>query len=80
MCRFQDVSGLKMVLVRELGALEDGRKELLQRLSDLSARMENPDLFDVERAGNCSRCQPDMKGPPCAHCEAEEVFQVMIAD
>lgn len=80
MCRFQDVPGLKLVLVRELGALEDGRKELLQRLSDLAARMENPDLFDVERAGNCSRCQPDMKGPPCAHCEAEEVFQVMIAD
>jgi hypothetical protein len=42
--------------------------------------MENPDLFDVERAGNCSRCQPDMKGPPCAHCEAEEVFQVISAD
>ncbi|XP_024403200.1 uncharacterized protein [Physcomitrium patens] len=73
--RFQDVSGLKMVLLRELEAMEDGREELLQRLTDLGAKMENPDIFDVERAGNCSRCQPDMKGPACAHCEAEELFQ-----
>lgn len=55
--------------------MEDGREELLQRLTDLGAKMENPDIFDVERAGNCSRCQPDMKGPACAHCEAEELFQ-----
>lgn len=75
--RFQDVSGLKMVLLRELEAMEDGREELLQRLTDLGAKMENPDIFDVERAGNCSRCQPDMKGPACAHCEAEELFQVI---
>jgi E3 ubiquitin-protein ligase SHPRH len=75
--RFQDVSGLKMVLVMELGAMEEGRKELLKRLSELGAKMENPDMLDAERAGNCSICQPDMKGPSCAHCEAEELFQVI---
>lgn len=75
--RFNDISGLKMVLVMELEAMEESRKELLQRLSGLGAKMENPDMFDTERAGNCSICQPDMKGPSCAHCEAEELFQVM---
>lgn len=65
-----------MVLVMELDAMEDGRKELLKRLSELGAKMENSDVFDAERAGNCSICQPEMKGPSCAHCEAEELFQV----
>ncbi|KAG0590383.1 hypothetical protein M758_1G090700 [Ceratodon purpureus] len=73
--RFQDISGLKMVLFRELEALEEGRKALLQQLSELGAKMENPSVNDAERAGNCSRCQPDMQGPACAHCEAEELFQ-----
>jgi len=71
------MSGLKLVLHRELEALEEGRKELLQRLSELGAKMENPTLDDAERAGNCSRCQPDMQGPSCAHCEGEELFQVI---
>lgn len=75
--RFQDISGLKLVLNRELEALELGRKELLKRLSELGANLERPSLDDAERAGNCSRCQPDMQGPSCAHCEAEELFQVM---
>lgn len=75
-CRFRDISGLKMVLLRELGAIESGRKDLLERLTGLDAGLDNPDPLDVERAGHCSRCQPDMKGPICAHCEAEELFQV----
>lgn len=75
--RFQDISGLKFVLHRELEALDEGRKELLRRLSELGAKMENPSVNDAERAGNCSRCQPDMQGPSCAHCEAEELFQVI---
>jgi hypothetical protein len=66
-----------MVLLRELDAIEAGRRELLQRLMLLDARMDNPDPLDVERAGLCSRCQPTMDGPLCAHCEAEEFFQVM---
>jgi E3 ubiquitin-protein ligase SHPRH len=64
-----------MVLLRELDAIEAGRRELLQRLMLLDARMDNPDPLDVERAGLCSRCQPTMDGPLCAHCEAEEFFQ-----
>lgn len=66
-----------MVLFRELEALEEGRQALLQQLSELGAKMENPSMNDAERAGNCSRCQPDMQGPSCAHCEAEELFQVI---
>ncbi|KAG0565163.1 hypothetical protein KC19_8G169500 [Ceratodon purpureus] len=73
--RFRDIPGLKMVLVMELEAMEESRKELLKRLSELGAKIENPDMFDAERAGNCSICQPEMKGPSCAHCEAEELFQ-----
>lgn len=57
---------LRLLLVRELEALAERRRKLIDRLVALS---NPPTDSDVELSGNCSKCREAGIGPVCAHCQ-----------
>lgn len=74
--RFDDINGLKYILNRELDAIADHREKLIAKISDIDQMMDSPSAEDVERAGNCSNCDHRQKGPLCAHCEMDQLYQM----
>lgn len=77
-CRFNDINGLKYVLNRELDAIVNLRESLIQKMTEIDKLMKNPTAELVEQAGNCSKCDHTQKGPMCAICEADQVYQVGV--
>eukprot|EP00250_Pteridium_aquilinum_P010690 c19568_g2_i1 orf=83-3961(+) len=74
--RFKDLNGLKFILNRELDAIVDHRKKLLDSINEIDELMKNPSAEHVQRAGNCSKCDHTQKGPLCAICEIDQVYQM----
>ncbi|XP_057849243.2 uncharacterized protein LOC131060147 isoform X2 [Cryptomeria japonica] len=74
--RFQDINGLKYIVLMELDALENSRKVLVDRLMDVDKIMDNPEDSYIERIRSCSNCQATNTGILCLHCEMDELFQV----
>lgn len=74
--RFDDINGLKYVLNREVDAIHHHREKLILRLSEINEMMDSPNPQNVEQAVQCSICDERQKGPPCAHCELDKLFQI----
>ncbi|KAH9308738.1 hypothetical protein KI387_036649 [Taxus chinensis] len=74
--RFQDISGLKYIVLMGLDSLENSRKSLVDCLMDVDKMMDNPKDTDIARIRNCSNCQASNSGILCLHCEMDELFQV----
>lgn len=73
--RFQYIGGLKYIVQTGLDALENLRKDLVDRLLDVDKMMDNPSDADIERVRSCSNCQTTDGGLLCLHCEMDELFQ-----
>jgi E3 ubiquitin-protein ligase SHPRH len=55
--------------------LERSRKKVIDRILEIDQTMEKPKLEDIERISNCKYCNKNSDGPPCIHCELDELFQ-----
>jgi hypothetical protein len=62
---------------RELDALDSARKQVVEFLSTLSATMRNPTAQFAERVAYCPRHSENRTGSLCAHCELDDLFQVL---
>ncbi|EFJ36495.1 hypothetical protein SELMODRAFT_404554 [Selaginella moellendorffii] len=64
-----------LVLSQELDALHETRDHVLSHLLEMDGGMQNPNPDYVQRAGQCSQCQPRHTGITCAHCAIGLMFQ-----
>ncbi|EFJ18575.1 hypothetical protein SELMODRAFT_444519 [Selaginella moellendorffii] len=73
--RYHDLNGLKFLLSQELDAIHETRDHVLSRLLEVDGGMQNPNPDYVQRAGQCSQCQPRHTGITCVHCAIDLMFQ-----
>lgn len=74
---FRDARGLQYTLSRDMEEIARQRKAMLEVVQRLSRVCANPSARDVETAGHCFQCKPEMGTPGivCAHCsEADPVL------
>ncbi|KAL0401070.1 UNVERIFIED_CONTAM: E3 ubiquitin-protein ligase SHPRH, partial [Sesamum latifolium] len=76
---FRSITALKYYIQTGLDALEESRRTLLDRLLEIDQTMENPKEVDIARVRYCKKCNSNHDGPPCTHCELDEVFQAYEA-
>ncbi|KAL8539428.1 hypothetical protein ACS0TY_001155 [Phlomoides rotata] len=76
---FRSITTLKYYIQTGLDALEGSRKTLLDRLLEIDQTTENPKEEDIERVRYCKKCNSNLDGPACTHCELDEIFQVYEA-
>jgi E3 ubiquitin-protein ligase SHPRH len=74
--RFRTIHGMKLHLQTCMDMLERSRKKVIDRILEIDQTMEKPKLEDIERISNCKYCNKNSDGPPCIHCELDELFQV----
>jgi E3 ubiquitin-protein ligase SHPRH len=73
--RFRTIHGMKLHLQTCMDMLERSRKKVIDRILEIDQTMEKPKLEDIERISNCKYCNKNSDGPPCIHCELDELFQ-----
>eukprot|EP00897_Mesotaenium_endlicherianum_P002013 jgi/Mesen1/183/ME1135971C07684 len=59
-----------------MDAIERGRARVMACTDDLARIAEAPSVDAIEQAGHCGVCVAGMDGPPCAHCLAQDLFEV----
>ena len=79
--RFRDLSGLSVLLRRELGDLAAAQRGAMDEVHALDAAVEAPSRALVELAAHCGRCRGSGGGAMglahtvCRHCALDESFK-----
>lgn len=75
--KFNDLSGLQILLNTHLQELHRAERKAMDELSTLSKACENPSDQLVTAAASCSRCRNEfaqVRGQVCAHCRLDQAF------
>lgn len=72
--RFHNFMSIATVLESELSDLQAARNELNAKLKELPGGRE-PTEVEVSESGMCMKCREAGQGPPCAHCQEEELMR-----
>ena len=75
---FRSTDGLKMTMANDLEEIHNTRARVMESVSEIRVRVENPSEDDVRTIGSCSNCRKDtdfaLPGVVCMFCKAEPLL------
>ena len=71
---FRDLSGLRILVVNHLDALQTARRRVLDKLGGMVAE-QPPSAAAIALSAGCSRCRPEGRSSACNHCKVEVLIR-----